>query len=195
MPSKNSMYVILNYPPRGDGWKKTVIGKNSNIRSHSVIYAGNVIGDNLETGHGVLIREGNTIGNNVRIGTHTLIEGYSKIGNNVRIHSNVFIPEYTEIGEGAWISPNVVLTNAIHPLCPNIKKCLKGPVIGKGAKIGANSTILPHVKIGDGAFIGAGSVVTKDVPEGMVAFGNPATIRMKVSELKCSKGLESPYVI
>ena len=191
-------YVIIGLPPRkkADGELKTIIGKNAMIRSHTVIYAGNVIGDDLETGHGAMIREDTEIGNGVRIGTHTLIEGYSKIGSNTKIHSNAFIPEYTEIGDNVWISPNVVLANAIHPQCPKIKECLKGPTIGHGARIGANSTILPYIIIGENAFVGAGSVVTKDIPENMVAYGIPAKIIMPVSELKCSKDLiDRPYVI
>jgi serine acetyltransferase len=44
-------------------------------------------------------------------------------------------------------------------------------------------TILPYVRIGAGALIGAGSVVTRDVPAGVVAFGNPAVVRRAVAEL------------
>ena len=48
--------------------------------------------------------------------------------------------------------------------------------IGNGVWIGSGSIILPGVTIGDNAVIGAGSVVTKDVPEGMIAVGNPARV-------------------
>ena len=48
--------------------------------------------------------------------------------------------------------------------------------IGNNVFAGANSTILPGVKIGDGAVIGAGAVVVKDIPEGAVAGGNPAKV-------------------
>ncbi len=189
-------YVIIGVSPKGkkDGEAKTVIGKGANIRSHSVIYAGNVIGDNFQTGHGVMVREYNKIGNDVSIGTNTVVERDSKIDDGAKLHSNVFVPEYTWIGKGAWIGPNVVFTNVPHPLCPKAKECMKGAVVGECAKIGANSTILPFVKIGDNALIGAGSVVTKDVPASMTAFGNPATVKKDVSELKCSKGMvDKPY--
>ena len=52
---------------------------------------------------------------------------------------------------------------------------MAGPVIGAGAQIGANATILPYVRIGCGAIVGAGAVVTSDIPDRMIAYGNPAS--------------------
>lgn len=49
--------------------------------------------------------------------------------------------------------------------------------IGRGVFIGARAIILKGVTIGDRAIIGAGAVVTKDVPDGYLAFGNPAQVR------------------
>jgi acetyltransferase-like isoleucine patch superfamily enzyme len=189
-------FVIIGEPPRGkrEDETNTKIGDNCTIRSHSIIYSGNSIGRDFQTGHGVTIRENNTIGNNVSIGTNSVIERDSRIGNNVRLHSNVFVPEYTEIRDNAWIGPNVVLTNTPHPLCPKAKECMKGPVIGKGAKIGANSTILPFVKIGENALVGSGSLVVGDVPDKAVVAGNPARIIKNIDDLKCRfEYIEKPY--
>jgi acetyltransferase-like isoleucine patch superfamily enzyme len=80
----------------------------------------------------------------------------------------------------------VVFTNAKYPLSPGVKDSLVGPVIKKGAKIGANSTILPGVVIGENALVGAGSVVAKDVPPGAVVIGNPARTIRNISELPYS---------
>ena len=73
-----------------------------------------------------------------------------------------------------------MLTNARLPLHPDAKAQLKGAVIETNAKIGAHCTLLPGVRIGAGALVGAGSVVTRDIPAGMVAFGQPATARRPV---------------
>ena len=162
----------------------TSIGNNSNIRSHTVIYFGNKIGKAFQTGHHVMVRESNEIGNNVSIGTNSVIEHHVKIGNDVRIHSNVFVPEYTELEDNCWIGPNVVFTNARYPKSKNVKETLKGAIVKKGAKIGANSTILPGITIGENALIGAGSVVTRDVEAGKVVAGNPAKIIKDISEIK-----------
>jgi len=180
-------YTIVGEPPRNaqSGEFQTAIGPNAIIRSHSVIYAGNKIGQNFQTGHTVSIRENNIIGNNVSIGTHSVIEHHVTIEDDVRIHSGVFIPEFSTLGKGCWIGPHVVLTNVLHPLCPDAKKCMKGPTIGKGSKIGANVTILPDVVIGEMSLIGAGSVVVTDIESYVVASGNPARTIKRIEDLTC----------
>lgn len=178
-------YCIIGVPPRGkmEGELSTTIGGKAILRSHTVIYAGNWIGDNFQTGNKVNIREANEIGDNVSIGTHSVIEHHIRIGNNVRIHSLVFVPEFTIIEDDAWLGPNVVVTNAKYPLSQGVKEALVGPIIRKGAKIGANSTILPGLVIGVNSLVGAGSVVTKDVPDNAVVVGNPARLIKMITAL------------
>lgn len=172
-------FCIIGCPFADYDNEKTVIGNNSVIRSHTVIYAGNQIGNHFHTGNKANIRELNTIGNNVSIGTLSVVEHHVLIEDNVRIHTQAFIPEYTVIKENAWIGPNVVITNAKYPGTPDAKKNLAGAWIGKNARIGANVTLLPGVKIGKNALIGAGSVVTKDIEPDVIAAGNPAGIIRK----------------
>jgi acetyltransferase-like isoleucine patch superfamily enzyme len=178
-------FVIIGVPARDQkpGGMRTSLGDKAVVRSHTVIYAGNTIGANFQTGHGVLIRELNEIGDDVSIGSHSVIEHHVIIRNRVRIHSNVFIPEFSVLEEGTWVGPNVVFTNAPYPLSPDAKANLKGPHLLRGAKIGANSTVLPGVVIGRDALVGAGSVVVRDVPDGKVVVGNPARIIKDVSQL------------
>lgn len=178
-------FVIIGEPPVGrkEGELITRIGENAIIRSHTVIYAGNIIGDDFQTGHGVLVREENHIGNGVSIGSHTVIEHNVVIEDGVRIHSQVFIPEFTILKEQCWVGPNVVFTNARYPLSHGVKKSLKGPIIGSHAIIGANATLLPGIVVGSGALIGAGSVVVGDVSDGAVVVGNPAKTIKKLAEL------------
>lgn len=185
--SKIDKYVVIGYQPK-QKTEPAVIGDKALIRSHTVIYAGNIIGDNFQTGHGVLIRELNTIGNDVSIGSHTVLEHHVTIGNNVRIHSNVFIPEYTVLEDHVWVGPSVTFTNAKYPASPKSKENLIGVTVKNKAKIGAGAVILPGLVIGRNALIGAGSVVTKDVPQGSVVVGNPAKVIARLPDLKYDDG-------
>jgi acetyltransferase-like isoleucine patch superfamily enzyme len=181
-------FCILGTPPRGSrgGELATIIGDGAVIRSHTVIYAGNVIGRNFQTGNKVNIRESNHIGDDVSVGTLSVIEHHVEIGDHVRIHTQVFIPEFSVLEDGCWIGPNVVLTNAKYPLSPGVKDRLAGPIVRRGAKIGANATLLPGVVIGENALVGAGAVVVRDVPPGAVVVGNPGRVIRNVSELPYS---------
>jgi acetyltransferase-like isoleucine patch superfamily enzyme len=178
-------FVIVGQPARGQapGAAATYIGEGARILSHTVIYAGNRIGRNFHAGHGALLREENEIGDDVSIGSGSNIEHHIRIGNRVRIHSNVFVAELSVLEDDCWLGPNVVLTNARYPASPTTKLELTGPHIESGAKIGANSTILPGVRIGAQALVGAGSVVTADVLPGSVVVGNPARVINHVSKI------------
>ena len=157
------------------------------MRSHTVIYAGNRIGTHFQTGHGALIREENEIGDDVSIGTHSIVEHHVKIGNRVRLHSHVFVPEFSVLEDDCWLGPHVVVTNAKYPRSPHVKDELKGAYIEQGAKIGANVTLLPGVRIGKNALVGAGAVVTKDVPPNAVVVGNPARVINTIDNLPYEK--------
>ena len=188
---------VIGKPPRGcnDGEKKLQIGSNSHIRHFTTIYAGSIIGDDFQTGQGVSIREDNIIGNNVSIGTNSVLEFGNTIGDNSRIHSSCFL-EMVTIGRDVFVGPNVVFTDDPHPMgCPKYKECRGGATVEDRARIGANSTILPGVKIGKNSLIGAGSVVVEDVPENAVVAGNPARVIKNIEELTCPPGFyERPYV-
>ncbi|MCV0403173.1 MAG: hypothetical protein K5924_05630 [Chloroflexi bacterium] len=185
-------YVILGQVPGGNGRLGPLrIGEQATIRSHSVLYSGSHIGARLQTGHGVMIRESCRFGDDVSIGTHSIVEHHATLGNGVRVHSNAFIPEFSLVEEGAWIGPSVTFTNAMYPLSPEAKSTLKGPIIRRGAKIGANATLLPGVVIGVDALVGAGSVVVRDVPDGAVVAGNPARVIRRISDIPAYRLINS----
>lgn len=177
-------FCIIGVPIANDPTAKTIIGDNSHIRSHTVIYAGNIIGLNFSTGNKANIRDFNHIGNNVSIGTLTVVEHRCSIEDDVRIHSQAFIPEFSLLKKGCWIGPNVALTNAKYPQSINAKSKLVSPTIGMKAIIGANSTILPGLSIGDYGLIGAGSLVTKDTKENGVYAGSPARFLRFITEIE-----------
>ncbi len=178
-------FVLLGYPPgtSAPGDLALVIGPTARFRSHTVIYAGSRIGARFQTGHGALVRERVDIGDDCSVGTGSVVEFEVSMGAGVRLHSKVFVPEHSVLEDGAWLGPNVVLTNSKHPKSARAKETLLGVRIGKNAKIGANSTLLPGIVVGDDALVGAGSVVTRDVPAGAVVAGNPARVVGHVKDL------------
>ena len=173
-------FCIIGIPVVGLSKEKTYIGDNSLIRSGTYVYAGNKIGKNFQTGNKANIRESNSIGDNVSIGSLSNIEHNVRIGDGVRIHSQVFVPEYTVLEDNCWLGPNVVITNAKYPLSKNAKDELSGVCIQKGAKIGANTTILPGVTVGVNSLIGSGSIVTLDIENDVIAYGNPAKVGRQI---------------
>lgn len=169
---QDNVTIGLKYKMRS---KPPIIGANAFIRSNTIIYDDVEIGEKFKTGHGVVIREKTLIGDNVLIGTNSVIEGKCTIGSNVSIQSNVYIPIKTTIEDYVFIGPCACLTNDKYPI--RIDFDLKGPIIRKGASIGANSTFLSGVEIGEGAMIAAGAIVTHDVPPYYLAIGSPARIK------------------
>lgn len=89
------------------------------------------------------------------------------------------------IGDHTLIGPNTGIYTACHAIDPNDrlaeKEFGKEIHIGKNVWIGGNCTILPGIKIGDNSIIGAGSVVTKDIPEKVIAVGNPCHVIKKIN--------------
>ena len=157
-----------------------VIGQNSNVRSHSVLYSGSSFGDGLTTGHRVTIRENTNAGINLQVGTLGDIQGDCTIGDYVRFHSNVHVGKYSKIGNFVWIFPYVVLTNDPHP--PS-DVCL-GVTIGDFSVIATMSTILPGINISDGALIGAHSLVNRDVSSDTIVAGVPAKVIGPTNKIK-----------
>lgn len=164
-----------------EDFRGAVIGDNAVIRSNSTIYTDVKIGDDLRTGHNIMIREETVIGNDVLIGTNTIVDGRTTIGNNVSIQGNVYIPLNVTIEDHVFIGPCAVLTNDKYPI--RKKSALGGPVLRRGASIGANATLLPEVEIGEGAMVAAGALVAKDVPPWKLAVGFPAKIKELPEEL------------
>jgi len=187
--------VLLGYRTgRQIASQDLAIASGACLRSGTVVYVGSRIGRNFQTGHNVTIREENTIGDDVSIWANSVIDYGCRIGDRVKIHINVYVAQFTVIEDDVFMAPGVIVANDIHPGCAHSAECMRGPTLRRGARIGANVTILPYVIIGEYALIGAGSVVTGDIPAKAVAYGNPARVRKTLSDLTCVTGItDVPY--
>lgn len=109
-------------------------------------------------------------------------------GKNIYANFNLTLVDDTHIyvGDYTMFGPNVTVATAGHPILPELREQgyqYNMPVrIGKNCWIGAGAMILPGVTVGDNTIIGAGSVVTRDIPDGVVAVGNPCRVLRKISD-------------
>ncbi len=131
------------------------------------------IGDKSRIWNWTKVRESACIGAGVSIGQHCYIDHGVVIGDRCKIQNSVNIYNGVTIGDEVFIGPAVTFTNDLHPSA--VGEWLVTPtIVGNGASIGANATIVCGVTIGEGAVVGAGSVVIDDVPARTLVVGNPA---------------------
>lgn len=110
-----------------------------------------------------------------------------EVGDNFFANYNFIVLDgnYVRIGDNVWIAPNVGIYAAGHPL--DTEERIAGleyafPVtIGDNVWIGGSTTIIGGVTIGKNSVIGAGSVVIRDIPEGVLAAGNPCRVIRKLT--------------
>lgn len=109
--------------------------------------------------------------------------GYNiQIGNNFYANFGCVILDcnIVRIGSNVKLGPNVQIYTGTHPI--DVRERIRGkemayPIeIGDNVWIGGSCIILPGLRIGNNTVIGAGSVITKDIPENVVAVGNPCRV-------------------
>lgn len=112
----------------------------------------------------------------------------TEVGDNFFANFNTVILDVAKvtIGKNVMFAPNVSIYTAGHPVHPDSRNSgyeYGIPVtIGDNVWIGGNTVILPGVHIGNNAVIGAGSVVTKDIPDNVIAAGNPCRVIREITE-------------
>lgn len=152
-----------------------VLGKYVTIGANCVIYRGAVLKDYVFVGDLASIREDVEIGQYTIIGRGVTIENKTRIGSHVKIETEAYITAVSIIEDYCFIAPEVTFTNDnFLGRTEERKKHFKGPTVRKGARIGANATVLPGIEIGEDALIAAGSVVTRNVPPKKIYLGVPA---------------------
>lgn len=109
---------------------------------------------------------GAKIGKNCSLGQNVNVASRAVLGNNVKVQNNVSIYDDVIIEDEVFCGPSIVFTNVINPRAFIERKHeYKKTIVGRGASIGANATVVCGVTLGKYCFVGAGSVVTKDVPD------------------------------
>jgi UDP-2-acetamido-3-amino-2,3-dideoxy-glucuronate N-acetyltransferase len=142
------------------------------------------LGRGVSVWNQVQVREGARIGAETSIGKNCYIDTGVTIGARCKIQNNVSIFHGVSVADGVFLGPHVCFTNDRLPRAINPDGSLKGAedwavsetVVETGASVGANSTILPGLRLGRFCLVAAGSVVTKNVPANGLVMGNPARL-------------------
>lgn len=109
-------------------------------------------------------------------------------GNGIYANSNLTLVDdgHIYVEDKVMFGPNVTVATANHPIDPELRakglQYNKDVYIGENTWIGAGVIIVPGIKIGKNVVIGAGAIVTKDLPDNVVAVGNPCKVLREVSE-------------
>jgi UDP-2-acetamido-3-amino-2,3-dideoxy-glucuronate N-acetyltransferase len=153
------------------------MSQNEDYFAHdtAVIDENCIIGKGTKIWHFSHVMSGSVMGKNCNLGQNVVISPEVVLGNNVKIQNNVSVYTGVVCEDDVFLGPSMVFTNIVNPRSAIVRKDqYVRTVVGKGATIGANATIVCGNNIGPYSFIGAGAVVTKEVKAFALVIGNPA---------------------
>ncbi len=141
----------------------------------AVIDEGCSIGAGTRIWHFTHIMPDCIIGENCNLGQNVVVSPGVVLGNNVKVQNNVSIYTGVICEDDVFLGPSMVFTNIVNPRSAVVRRdSYVRTLVGKGASIGANATIICGNNIGPYAFVGAGAVITKEVKAYALVAGNPA---------------------
>lgn len=136
---------------------------------------GATLGADTKIWHYTHVMTGAEIGARCTIGQGCYIAAKVRIGDGCRIQNNVSVFDGVTLEEDVFLGPSCVFTNVKHPRAHVPRKDEYDPtLVGRGATVGANATVVCGVAIGAYAMIGAGAVVARDIPPYAIVVGAPA---------------------
>jgi UDP-2-acetamido-3-amino-2,3-dideoxy-glucuronate N-acetyltransferase len=142
-----------------------------------ILYRGCTLNNKVMVADLASLREEVEIGEFTIIGRGVTVENKVRVGSRCKLETEAYITALSEIGDGCFIAPEVTFTN--DNFLGRTKerfKFHKGVTMKRGARIGANVTVLPGLTFGEDALVAAGSVVTRDVPARKIVLGSPAKV-------------------
>jgi UDP-2-acetamido-3-amino-2,3-dideoxy-glucuronate N-acetyltransferase len=161
----------------------------------SYVDEGCEIGAGTKIWHFTHVMAGARIGRGCNIGQNVVVSPGVVIGDNVKIQNNVSVYTGVILEDDVFCGPSMVFTNVVNPRSHVSRKDeYRATRVGRGATLGANSTVVCGHAIGRYAFVGAGAVVTRDVPDFALVIGNPARVAgwMCRCGVKLASGARAP---
>ena len=135
----------------GSNKVRWLISERYKLRYATAIHPDAIVSQSAAIAEGSVVMQGAIIQPDAQIGRHCII------------NTGASVDHECQIGDYVHISPHSTLCGNVH--------------VGEGSWIGAGTTIIPGVKIGKCCVIGAGSVVVRDIPDGVIGYGNPCKIK------------------
>jgi acetyltransferase EpsM len=143
--------IILGFGNCGARLRLSESVKSKGFQIISAVHPQAIIASDVTIGSGTVVMGG------------AVINSGSLIGENVIINTASSVDHECDIRDGAHISPGVHLAGKV--------------TIGRGTWVGIGACVVDHVSIGNGSLIGAGAVVIKNIPDNVIAYGNPAKVQ------------------
>jgi acetyltransferase-like isoleucine patch superfamily enzyme len=158
------------------------LGLGAFVHPTALVEDGAEIGADARIWHHAQVRRNARVGERCIVGKGVFIDFDVTIGPDSKLQNYACVYHGVNLGRGVFVGPHAVFTNDRRPRAtdPEFAPLRDGDwevgetTVDDGAAIGANSTILPGVRIGRWAMVGAGAVVTHDVEPYALVAGTPA---------------------
>lgn len=146
------------------------------IHETACVDTGAQVGKGTKIWHFCHVRSSAVIGRDCSLGQNVYIDADVRLGDRVKIQNNVSVYTGVTLEDDVFLGPSCVFTNVSHPRSayPTPAAGYARTLVGRGATVGANATVVCGVTIGPWAFVAAGAVVTKDVLAHEMVMGVPA---------------------
>ena len=111
------------------------------------------------------VAAGAVLGQGSQVLAHATVAVEARLGEACIVNTSASVDHECALGPGTHLAPGAVLCGLVQ--------------VGEGSLIGPGAVVLPRITVGRDAVVGAGAVVTRDVPDGVVVYGNPARVQRK----------------
>lgn len=144
------------------------------VHPTAVVEDGVTIGPGTRVWHHAHVRRGAELGRDCVVGKDAFIDANVRVGSRVKVQNGAMLYQGVTVGDDVFIGPQAVFTNDLRPRASNTSWEIVPTVVGDGASVAANATVVCGNDLGECCMVGAGAVVTHPVPAHHLVIGNPA---------------------